>query len=1167
MLIRAGLLGFVFFTLTACGMGNSKMPTESDVPVDEPETEPDQEDVTLPDWVWEARIGGTSVDYRMSDIEIDYLLRKRKAQNVSVLELDSRLSDYLTDEEFDQEVYFLDRVAKKAHELDMKAVIYYPSLEVLSYDADTSESTMFKDHPDWVQRGLDGTPNVFVGNLEHWVDEGTESAWMSPNSGYRDYFIDRVQKLAATELDGVWVDVPVYLETATKWPGAEPPAAAAFKQWSRENELGGPDGYDVPSAPDFNDPRFRAWIKWRHVNIADFLEDIRRSALEINPDFMVAIESFPVDNVDAMSVGLDGLYRVNRKNFFRVWEIDSVSNTKAMQWATYEDFNSKIAQNKFARACERENPAWVFSYGNEPLDAGLVMAAAVATGVAPFESKTPEMTESVGEEFRTRWFGYIAEYAKELFRVPRAAQAAVWYSGATRDYIDYPVGGNWGMYITVENPNADPDWWASADEDSALGKPHLGGYRGSLHALTRLGVPHKIVVDPGAPEKQLEDVPFLMLPSVAAISDESAEVIRNYVSNGGVVFATGRLPGTMDENGAARSSSVLADVFGFGSGTTSEARATSFGDGVAVYRPDVEGTNMYAKAVDADAAADATSALEKLLRIHVPDMIRFDAPSGIFVDVGIESETKHHLYVINYTGLQQPLVESPQDMTLHYRPPTGFRVASATASSPDEGGQNGNVNVVDVAQGEQGLQLHVEQFALVTLTLEATDTPVGTYAGPTFSNTAWKTAAEAGIDFIKNRMRNASAPAPWSFGVFTNFRDDYTPTEIYAHGHHVTAEHMGLALRVAACMKDTDFYNESFRYVNELQQSPVYGVVNWAMDKDALRPLVQPDDYSPQWLSANAPLDDFRVVRGLMAGARQIDNMEAGPLADNILRGLYWTSVTDRDRDSLIDYPQYPGGIIGYAWDWAETDDGTMAPPATSSGLGRLTSYLVPVDYSDLYTIGLAARRDSRWQGVLEEGTEFLLASEIASTGLYYNGFTTDGEWTGDFENRDTNQGQHLKVIQVLWIALHLARAATFSDLLPAGTRNTARASAQRALTFFKDYYNTNGRVPEYLKYDGTPVDDCVSENNPALCLRPGWENLVDGEVRIYAQMGRLALWLDDDAFAAKMVDERLLTDRVTNPSDARYGQIGVSTAADNDAEAWNVLESVLTICQVAGGE
>lgn len=184
-------------------------------------------------WLYSGRIGGTFIYNQMSDADLIALLDQRAAQNVSILELDSQLSYNLTDQEFNNEVVFLDKVATLAQERGMKAVIYYPSFEVLTRDAIDDDgviapSTFAKDHPDWLQQGIDGTPNVFYGGLEIWVSPGEESAWLSPNSGYKDFFIDRVEKLAATNLDGVWLDVPIYLDTGTKWTGTEPPAAADF---------------------------------------------------------------------------------------------------------------------------------------------------------------------------------------------------------------------------------------------------------------------------------------------------------------------------------------------------------------------------------------------------------------------------------------------------------------------------------------------------------------------------------------------------------------------------------------------------------------------------------------------------------------------------------------------------------------------------------------------------------------------------------------------------------------------------------------------------------------------------------------------------------------------------------------------------------------------------
>ena len=83
----------------------------------------------------------------------------------------------------------------------------------------------------------------------------------------------------------------------------------------------------------------------------------------------------------------------------------------------------------------------------------------------------------------------------------------------------------------------------------------------------------------------------------------------------------------------------------------------------------------------------------------------------------------------------------------------------------------------------------------------------------------------------------------------------------------------------------------------------------------------------------------------------------------------------------------------------------------------------------------------------------------------------------------------------------------------------------------------------------------------------PEMENIVAGEARIYALLARLALWLGDSEFAVELIEDKILTDRITDPDDPRHGLIGGSTAGEGNAEAWNVLESLLTICRVCGGQ
>ena len=1118
-------------------------------------------------WMYSGRIGGTFIYNAMSDADLGALLDQRAAENVSILELDSQLSYYLNDQEFDAEVEFLDKAAEFAQARGMQAVIYYPTFEVLTRNAIDdngviAESTFAKDNPDWVQQGIDGTPNVFYGGQEVWVSPGEESAWLSPNSGYRDYFISRVEKLAATDLDGVWLDVPIYLDTGTLWTGAEPAAAADFQAWTIAEGLNGGAGYTVPSAYSMSNPAFRAWIKWRHVNVADFLNDVRAAAQAINPSFAVIVENFPLDYFDSTAYGLDGSYLPLEDNFFHVWETDSVSNTEAMKWSTPDDFENKLAMLKWGKSVHSDQPSWSFSYGYEPMDARLTMAATVATQNVPFESQTPTMLNTVDSDFRRNWFGYVADHEDELLRADRIPNLAIWYSSATRDFQDYDPSGKFGLYSVTTPPIADDTWWAKRPSDSVVTAKHLGGYRGMSAAMMRMDIPYTIVHgrDDG-PLADISDLEMLILPSVGAMSDADAAYIRQYVQNGGIVLATGDLPGTLDERGDIRTQNAITDIFAF-PGEPS-ARVNQFGDGLAIYRPDIVGTTLFGEQLDANTAADTLSELEKLVRIHVEEPFTLENGEDIFVDRAIAEDGKHLLYLVNYSGLQLPLVQSIRNVTIHYNVPEGKMITGVIASSPDIDGLNGFATISNRGNGVYTIEASIDQFALLEIQLADAPTTTPTpYAGPQFEDPAHAEAAQSGLAFILTNMRNNSAQEPNRFGVYTNLIDNEDSTEIYTNGHNVTGEHMGLLLRTSACMGDESTFNEAYRYASEMMQSPLYHVPNWSIDKNAQRPFLFYDDFRNNWFNANAPLDDLRLIHGLIDGYENFGRDDANTLADSMLEGLYWTTVTDRSRNANSAlFPQYPGGLLGFAWDWSETDDNTLNPPATATGTGYLGTDLLPVDYQDLGAIAHAAERDHRWDGVLQSTTQLLLDSEINLSGLYYNGYRPDGTWTGDFEYQGTRRGEHLKVIQELWTAIHLARVSkTGSDALTATQKSLAGASAARSLAFFKNFYLTNDRVPEYLTYAGDDVPNCVN-NQPANCLERGVESLFNGEARIYAQIARLALLLGDRDFSNQVINEKIITDRVADNTDPRYGMIGLSTTGANDAEAWNVLESVFSLC------
>ena len=381
---------------------------------------------------------------------------------------------------------------------------------------------------------------------------------------------------------------------------------------------------------------------------------------------------------------------------------------------------------------------------------------------------------------------------------------------------------------------------------------------------------------------------------------------------------------------------------------------------------------------------------------------------------------------------------------------------------------------------------------------------------------------KAAFDFIKAKMRSRAG------GVYTNFKDqvdDPKASEVYPYGHHQTAEHMGLMLWVAAALLDHQAFEESYQFLLKKMVSPRRDVVNWAIDKLTNAPMLQQDEPGAPLLNSNAPLDDLRVVKGLVSGWTQWKDERYLWLARRIGHGLHATSSTGPD------ITDYPGGLVAYAYNWPE-----------EAGLGHPDVDVVPVNYADLWTMKWLSDHDPRWTKLIDGSIRLMERALIPSSGQFYNSYLSDTRsFSGDFEYRDTIAGQKVKSIQSLWIAIHLARVGR-------------TAPAQKALDFYKSQYTRKGRISEYLNYDGT---DCTE--------RELADTLVQGEARIYAQVARLAYYLGDRAFGDKVISEKILTDQVPATGSPVAGSIGKSSTDDGDAEAWNTLESLAALALQQG--
>ncbi len=300
-----------------------------------------------PKWMQHGMLAGLPIYQGMRDDEIDGAITDLVNQHVDVAIADSALSDYQNDDQWQAQMNLFSRVAQKVHDRGLKIVVYLTTLEVQTVGGRLLRHSMYKDHPAWAQVAIEGRVNVFYGNQEDWVLPDDESAWLCPISGYRAYFLKRIEKLAGTGVDGIWADVPTYMDTAVKWSCTCPLHRKRFKAET---------GFDIPHDVDWTQEGFRRWVVYRHEELRDFQRAIAKTAQDVAPAIQTIVEIFSTDTLDCTETGLDAAYMGNTKGVSHVWEIDSVSNLDGMLRAKPEDWISKLTITKYAKGADKGRP-------------------------------------------------------------------------------------------------------------------------------------------------------------------------------------------------------------------------------------------------------------------------------------------------------------------------------------------------------------------------------------------------------------------------------------------------------------------------------------------------------------------------------------------------------------------------------------------------------------------------------------------------------------------------------------------------------------------------------------------------------------------------------------------------------------------------------------------
>ena len=391
-------------------------------------------------------------------------------------------------------------VVNKAHALGLRVVMYQTGLELTSQPGPKPAL----EDSDWLQRTLDGEAILFndIGSeQEHWLDRGEWDLWLSPCSGYREFSQRRVREMVETGIDGLWVDT-VYLQHSigsheNMWPSTDPCSMSEFE---------GATGLAVPDDEDWEDPAWRRWVVWRHSQLADYLLALKESGREVNPDLVFFEENWNVDTSGATEYANDPAAYLPYADMSTGHEVGTIGDRvdigeTGMKDATLDQWLAYRTMIAFARAADRGKPSWILTYGYRPRDSTQLAGIILAEGGNFYETRGPVMNDTVGEDHRTRLFGWIKAQEDVIYAGESAADVGLVYSPRNRDLVDAGAGG----YYEIE--------------DSV----HFAAYRTAANLLYRAHVPFDVLLDtdPAAFDRYA----VLILPEVQAISDVTAAAL------------------------------------------------------------------------------------------------------------------------------------------------------------------------------------------------------------------------------------------------------------------------------------------------------------------------------------------------------------------------------------------------------------------------------------------------------------------------------------------------------------------------------------------------------------------------------------------------------------------------------------------------------------------
>src|SRR5271154_1338434 len=471
-------------------------------------------------WTNYVRIGA----YGLGSDNAERIVQSAQEDGVFGIEVDNdiegRYESFVNPEE---KLKAIHAVAEKAHAVGNYAYVYIAGTECITANAAQTPHSLFKEHPDWVQRNIKGEPALFGGGSAFWIRKGDEDVWVSPYAPeWRKIYMERVRQIAGTGIDGIYVDIPYWMTHfdgwEDTWASFDDFTVAAFKAQT------GLDARKDVKLGDADDPGFRKWVEFRIQTITDFLAEIRSNAVAVNPSISLIPEIYPGIEAEAPRVGADvyQLYpqvdAIAHEYEFGDSEDHTAASRTPLDWFQYQ-----VGIRSF-RAFAGDKPTWILNYSWDgaphvkPRDAMLnLFMSELMAGANLWDARGHVMSGSNDIATRTEVYHWVAAH-EDIFGVHRepVGEVGVYFSDTTRNFYS---------------------------------KEFIASYRGVLLLLLQNHIQFRIVTPRTVSSFNGK---VLVLPDIRIVSDAESKSIHQFSDQGGSLVMTGQPDAKLNDLSKAR---------------------------------------------------------------------------------------------------------------------------------------------------------------------------------------------------------------------------------------------------------------------------------------------------------------------------------------------------------------------------------------------------------------------------------------------------------------------------------------------------------------------------------------------------------------------------------------------------------------------------------------